>query len=92
MIINGYSLNLCNYRHFLYYLIQNDVKLVDFDKFTQNETETLCNHIDNYIKNNNVEISKSITKRYIEALPDINVDKVPISEINKISSSITIND
>ena len=21
MIINGYSLNLCNYRHFLYYLI-----------------------------------------------------------------------
>ena len=33
MIINGYSLNLCNYRHFLYYLIQNDVKLVDFDKF-----------------------------------------------------------
>ena len=31
MIINGYSLNLCNYRHFLYYLIQNDVKLVDFE-------------------------------------------------------------
>ena len=55
MIINGYSLNLCNYRHFLYYLIQNDVKLVDFDKFAQKETETLCNHIDNYIKNNNVE-------------------------------------
>ena len=55
MIINGYSLNLCNYRHFLYYLIQNDVKLVDFDKFAQSETETLCNHIDNYIKNNNVE-------------------------------------
>ena len=39
-----------------------------------------------------VEISKSITKRYIEALPDINIDEVPISEINKISSSITIND
>ena len=55
MIINGYSLNLCNYRHFLYYLIQNDVKLVDFDKFAQKETETLCNHIDNYIKDNNVE-------------------------------------
>lgn len=54
MIINGYSLNLCNYRHFLYYLIQNDVKLVDFDKFAQKETETLCNHIDNCIKENNV--------------------------------------
>ena len=55
MIINGYSLNLCNYRHFLYYLIQNNVKLVDFDKFAQKETETLCNHINNYIKSNNCE-------------------------------------
>ena len=41
MIINDYFLNLCNYRHFLYYLIQSDVKLVDFDKFSQKETETL---------------------------------------------------
>ena len=55
MIINGYQLNLCNYRHFLFYLIQNDVKLVDFDKFAFKETEELCNHIDNYIKNNNIE-------------------------------------
>lgn len=55
MIINGYFLNLCNYRHFLYYLIRNNVKLVDYDKFAQKETETLCNHIDNYIKSNNVE-------------------------------------
>ena len=39
-----------------------------------------------------VEISKSITKRYIEALPDINIDEVPISEINKISSSIIVNE
>ena len=39
-----------------------------------------------------VEISKSITKRYIEALPDINIDEAPISEINKISSSIEVND
>ena len=37
-----------------------------------------------------VEISKSITKRYIEALPDINIDEAPISEINKISSSIEV--
>ena len=39
-----------------------------------------------------VEISKSITKRYIEALPDINIDEVSISEISKISSSIIVND
>ena len=55
MIINGYLLNLCNYRHFLFYLIQNDVKLIDFDKFALKETEKLCNHINNYIKENNVE-------------------------------------
>ncbi len=40
-----------------------------------------------------VEISKNITKRYIEALPDIEFDnKVPISEIKKISSTIIVND
>ena len=55
MIINGYSLNLCNYRHFLYYLIQNNIKLVDFDKFALNQTDELCNHIDNYIKENDCE-------------------------------------
>ena len=55
MIINGYLLNLCNYRHFLFYLIQNEVKLVDFDKFALKETNDLCNYIDNYIKENNVE-------------------------------------
>ena len=55
MIINGYLLNLCNYRQFLFYLIQNDVKLVDFDKFSLKETQDLCNHIDNYIKKNNIE-------------------------------------
>lgn len=39
-----------------------------------------------------VEISKSIIKRYIEALSDINIDEVPISEINKISSSVIVNE
>ena len=38
MIINGYLLNLCNYRHFLFYLIENNIKLVDFDKFASKET------------------------------------------------------
>ena len=55
VIINGYLLNLCNYRHFLYYLIQNDIKLVDFDKFALEQTNELCNHIDKYIKDNKVD-------------------------------------
>ena len=55
MIINGYILQLCNYRQFLYYLIQNNIKLKDFDKFALQQTESLCNHIDNYIKENNCE-------------------------------------
>lgn len=55
MIINGYLLNLCNYRHFLYYLIQNNIKLKDFDNFALEQTSLLCNHIDSYIKENNVD-------------------------------------
>ena len=55
MIINGYLLNLCNYRHFLFYLIQNDIKLKDFNDFALQQTNELCSHIDNYIKENNVE-------------------------------------
>lgn len=31
MIINGYILQLNNYRQFLYYLIQKNVKLKDFN-------------------------------------------------------------
>jgi len=56
MIVNGYILQLCNHRQFLYYLIQNDVKLKDFAKFAFEQTGLLCSHIDNYIKENNVEI------------------------------------
>ena len=55
MIINGYLLNLQSHRHFLYYLIQNNVKLKDFDKFASEQTEELCKHIDSYIKENNAE-------------------------------------
>ena len=56
MIINGYLLNLCNYRQFLYYLIQNDVQLKNFNSFALAQTETLCHHIEQYIKDNNVEL------------------------------------
>ena len=55
MIINGYILQLCNYRQFLYYLIQNNIKLKDFDKFALSQTEILCDYIDKYIKKNNCE-------------------------------------
>lgn len=55
MIINGYLLNLCNYRQFLYYLIQNNIKLKEFDKFALEQTSILCNHIDSYIEENNVK-------------------------------------
>ena len=55
MIINGYILQLCNYRQFLFYLIQNNIKLKDFDKFALSQTESLCNHIDKYIKDNNCQ-------------------------------------
>lgn len=56
MIINGYLLNLCNYRQFLYYLIQNNVQLKDFNKFALQQTDSLCTNIDEYIKENNVEL------------------------------------
>lgn len=56
MIINGYILNLCNYRQFLFYLIQNDIKLKDFDKFALEQTNSLCEHIEKYVKENNSEI------------------------------------
>ena len=56
MIINGYLLNLCNYRHFLYYLIQNNIQLKDFDKFAQLQTKTLCDHIEKYVSDNDCKI------------------------------------
>ncbi len=57
MIINGYLSNLCNYRQFLYYLIQNNIKLKDFDKFALEQTKSLVNNIETYVKNNNAEIA-----------------------------------
>lgn len=57
MIINGYLLQLCNYRQFLYYLIQNGIRLVDFDKFAVEQTNSLCSHIENYIKECGITLS-----------------------------------
>ena len=56
MIINGYIIPLQNPRLFQYYLIQNNVKFVDFKQFAEQQTNSLCNHIDNYIKENNIDL------------------------------------
>ncbi len=56
MIINGYILPLQNPRLFQFYLIQNNIKFVDFKDFAENQTTSLCNHIDNFIKENDVTL------------------------------------
>lgn len=57
MIINGYILSLQNPRLFLYYLIQNNIKLKDFNKFAQKQTEELCLCVEDFIKNQNVSLN-----------------------------------
>jgi len=56
VIINGYIGQLFNYRLFLYYLIQNNIQLKDFNNFALQQTASLCSHIDDYIKENNVTV------------------------------------
>lgn len=48
-IINGYIQSLHSFRLFLYYLIQKYILFKDFDFFARTQTDTLCNHIENYI-------------------------------------------
>ncbi|MCL1790890.1 MAG: hypothetical protein FWG40_05960 [Peptococcaceae bacterium] len=56
VLINGYLSNLFSYRKFLYYLIQNDIKLKDFKTFANEQTALLCSHIENYIKESHVKV------------------------------------
>ena len=35
MKVNGYILQLCNYRQIQYYLVENKVQLKDFNKFKE---------------------------------------------------------
>ena len=56
MLINGYILQLQNPQQFLFYITQNNVQLKNFKEFAEQQTEILCNHIDNYIKENNVNL------------------------------------
>ena len=53
IIINGYSRQLNNCRQFLYYMIQNNCNLVDFNKFAEQHTNSLCEHIDELVKKQN---------------------------------------
>ena len=50
VIINGYIQCLHSFRLFLYYLIQKNVLLKDFDTFARGQTDSLCSHIEAYIK------------------------------------------
>ena len=56
MIISGYLLPLLKYNQFSYYLHENNVLLKDFDKFAQKQTKSLCEHIEEYVHDNNAEI------------------------------------
>ena len=56
VLINGYLSHLFSYDKFNYYLIKNGVKLKDFKKFACQQTDLLCANIENYIKENNVEL------------------------------------
>ena len=81
MIINGYLLCLQNYRHFLFYLIQNDVLLKDFKDFALQQTNTLCSHIDSYLKEQHIPLqylnSSKISKEEVaKAVWKTNPDKV----------------
>ena len=50
IVINGFSRQLNNCRQFLFYMIQNNCDLVNFNDFALEHTNSLCNHIDNIIK------------------------------------------
>lgn len=44
VMINSYLQQLHNFRLFLYYLIQKNVLLKDFDSFAKKQTDTLCSY------------------------------------------------
>jgi len=56
LLINGYFLQLFSYTSFGYYLHANGVKLKDFDEFAKAQTDSLCGHIEGYIKENGAKL------------------------------------
>lgn len=57
MIINGYIRPFQNTRHFLFYLIQNNIQLKEFDDYAQKCTEELCTYIEKYCQSQDCEIT-----------------------------------
>lgn len=79
MIINGYILPLHSHRLFLYYLIQNNINLTDFKNFAEKQTNSLCENIENFIKENNVKL------QYLSS-PKTNKDELARTEFEKSSN------
>ncbi len=57
LLIALFFLSLQSSRQFLFFLISNSVKLVDFHSFTKSQTDSLCLHIDSYAKDCGVDIT-----------------------------------
>ena len=76
IIINGYLKDLISVKGFGYYLHKNNIQLKNFKTFSEKETRELCSNIDEYIKNQGVELT------YLNSF-DIDKDK----EANKIFSN-----
>ncbi len=53
IVINGFNRQLNNNRQFLFYMIQNKCKLVNFNSFAEEHTKSLCEHIENIVKDEN---------------------------------------
>ena len=71
IIINGYIQPLHSFRLFLYYLIQKNILLKDFDSFARTQTDTLCCHIENYIRQQGCTLAYLNPARLIKGnLPD----------------------
>lgn len=80
IIINGYLLCLQSPRQFLFYLIQNNVKLKDFSEFSLRMSKELCDHIERYISDNGADLQYinnlktdkgALAKEEFEKHPDI---------------------
>ncbi len=57
LLIALFFLSLQSPRQFLFYLISNSVKLVDFHSFAKQQTDSLCLHIDSYANDCGVDIT-----------------------------------
>jgi len=79
IIIKGHILQLCNYRQFLYYLIENKVLLKEFKDFANKQTGELCENINRYIVENGVDL------KYVNS-PTISKSELALEEFNKDTS------